>query len=441
MVKSATSGKIGGLLPLEVEVYTALAKAGVSSVVAGVSGGADSVAMLRALVACGVAVTAVHCNFHLRGAESDRDQLFVEQLCGSLGVPLSVVHVDVQAHRDRTGDSVEMACRDTRYEAFRSMLRSSDADRIAVAHNSDDQAETVLLNLMRGAGVLGLRGMLRDTGEIIRPLLSLSRKDILNYLHSIGQAFVTDSTNLESDYLRNFLRNDVLPQLRTRWPNASAAICRSATNLAQEERALTFLESQLIDDKCNRLDFDVLNKWDDPLWCVRRFAMPRGANISQCEEIVRTVMADDYQPGKCWITPQGTISAERGCLSFSHFCPADEAPHLEVEEYEASADVLARVRMAPLSELWTTLPPEELQVRRVQVGDRIRPLGLQGSTLVSKVMKDAKLSRTQKQDVWVVAHRNSGQVIWVEALKRSALFLAGETSDVVFRYTLSRGAQ
>lgn len=420
---------------LEGEVRAILARAGVSSVVAGVSGGADSVALLRALVAVGVDVTALHCNFHLRGSESDRDQIFVEQLCKKLDIPLHVVHVDVAKLKSATGDSVEMVCRDSRYEAFRSLMMSVGADRIAVAHNSDDQAETLLLNLMRGSGVSGLRAMLVDTGEIIRPLLALSRKDILDYLSGCGQEFMTDSTNLESDYNRNFIRNEVLPLLRQRWPSASSAICKTASIMAQEERALSYLESQVVGVDAMKLDFEAMSKWGDPMWVIRRFATPLGANISQCEEICRVVTDCDYTPGKHWSTPFGIISAERWCLEFIPACQGS-GDILEVKRYELSDEVWRRVLEAPLSELWTTLPPEDVVVRHTQVGDRIKALGMSGSTLVSKIMKDAKLTRAQKQDVRVMVHRQSGEILWVEGLKRSRLFLADKTLHVLYRYQL-----
>ena len=431
---------------LEAGVRAILANAGVSSVVAGISGGADSVAMLLALANIGVNVIALHCNFHLRGQESDRDQIFVEHLCKDLDIPLHIVHVDVANLRSVTGNSVEMVCRDSRYEAFRSLMHSVGADRIAVAHNSDDQAETLLLNLMRGSGVSGLRAMLPDTGEIIRPLLALSRKDILDYLSCAAQEFMTDSTNLESDYSRNFIRNNVMPLLRERWPGASAAICKTASIMAQEERALAYLESKFVGVSANKLSFEAMSEWGDPMWAIRRFAAPLGANLSQCEEICRTVMACDYTPGKHWITPSGKISAERGYLEFIPECrdggiannPCVSGDYLEVDKHELSDDIWRMVLEAPLSELWTTLPPDAIMLRHVHVGDRIKALGMSGSTLVSKIMKDAKLTRAQKLDVRVVVHIDSGEIIWVQGLKRSSLFLADKTSAALYRYKLRK---
>ena len=163
---------------LENKISESLSRAGIFKVIAGVSGGADSVALLRGLVNIGVDVEVVHCNFHLRGEESERDRKFVEILCSDLGVSLDVVDFDVESYRRVNGGSVEMACRELRYAYFEEKMETLHADRIAVAHNSDDNAETLLLNLFRGAGISGLRAMKPDTGRVVRPLLDISRREI-----------------------------------------------------------------------------------------------------------------------------------------------------------------------------------------------------------------------------------------------------------------------
>lgn len=421
----------------EREVGSLLGRLGISSVVAGISGGPDSVAMLLALVNCGVKVTPVHCNFHLRGDESDRDMNFVRKLCSDLGLSLHVHHVDVADYQGCYGVSVEMACRETRYAEFRRVMSLVGADRIAVAHNSDDQIETVFLNLMRGCGVAGMRGMLSDTGEIIRPLLSLDRRSILEYLDCSSQEYVVDSTNKESDYLRNFLRNDVIPLLLTRWPNAGKSVLSTAANMAQEERMLRHLEQLMTGGDRASLSIASVRECPDPAWLVRRFASPLGANNDQCKEIVRTVCSDDYIPGKFWQVDNGLISAERERLEFvpdnGLRCPASQ---LDVTAFVWNEEVAGMVASAPLSELWTSLQPSDILLRPVKEGDRIKPLGMSGSTKISKIMKDAKLSRASKLALRVAVVKESGEIIWVPGFKRSRLALADETSGVVFRYKL-----
>ena len=171
------------------------------------SGGADSVSLLFVLKhlehELGIGVEAAHCNFHLRGNESDRDELFVTELCRRRSIPLSIKHFCTREYAQEHHTSIEMAARDLRYEWFRAEIKGTGAQGIAIAHHRDDQAETLLLNLLRGTGLRGLAGMQSHRDGIIRPLLCVSRKQILHYLSSIHQDYVTDSTNLERDALRN----------------------------------------------------------------------------------------------------------------------------------------------------------------------------------------------------------------------------------------------
>ena len=166
-------------------------------VLVALSGGADSVALLRVLLRLGYVCEAAHCNFHLRGEESLRDEQFVRELAARLDVPLHVIHFDTNEYAASHGVSVEMAARELRYGWFGQLRRECGARVVAVAHHRDDSVETFLLNLVRGTGINGLQGIRPVNGEVVRPLLCVSRAEILEYLASLGQAYVTDSTNLQ----------------------------------------------------------------------------------------------------------------------------------------------------------------------------------------------------------------------------------------------------
>ena len=201
------------------------------------SGGADSVSLLFVLKhlehELGIGVEAAHCNFHLRGAESVRDEEFCKQLCERLSVPLHLIHFDTQAYADLHRVSIEMAARDLRYGYFENLRRDIEAQDICVAHHRDDSVETVLLNLVRGTGLRGLRGIQPRNGNIIRPLLSLSREDIVQYLDALGESYVTDSTNLHNDVKRNKIRLDVMPLLRELNPSVSQSIFESSLRVTE----------------------------------------------------------------------------------------------------------------------------------------------------------------------------------------------------------------
>ena len=204
-----------------------------SRIIVALSGGADSVALLCILLRLGYSCEAAHCNFHLRGEESIRDQSFVEELTRKLGVPLHLVHFDTKAYAFQKGISIEMAARELRYDWFEKLRKQRKADVIAVAHHRDDSVETFLLNLIRGTGINGLRGIQPVNGVIVRPLLNISRYEILDYLSAINQPYVTDSTNLTDDYTRNKIRLNIIPLLEEINPSVSTAIADTAGRLGE----------------------------------------------------------------------------------------------------------------------------------------------------------------------------------------------------------------
>lgn len=222
-------------------------------VVVGLSGGPDSVFLLYALhtlqARMGFTLRAVHVHHGIRGAEADRDEAFSAELCAKLAVPFQAVHVAAPAYAAQQGLSLEEAARILRYEALetaRQQLTTPTA-WIAVAHHLDDQAETVLHNLVRGAGLRGLAGMENRRNHVIRPLLSIKREDILKWLEQNNILYVTDSTNADPHYTRNRIRSTVLPELREINPEASAHIAHSAALLREADAYFHALALQYVD--------------------------------------------------------------------------------------------------------------------------------------------------------------------------------------------------
>ena len=197
------------------------------------SGGADSAALLLSLRELGYPVRAFHLNHCLRGAESDRDEAFCRRLCEKLGVELTVERVDIAA---AAGDSaVEETARRIRYARLE---HAAHGAKIAVAHNADDNLETMLFHLVRGTGAKGLTGIPPVRGRIIRPLIEVERREIEAFLCERGQDFVTDSTNADTAYTRNRLRQEVVPVLRELNPQAAQAAARLSRQLRQDETCL-----------------------------------------------------------------------------------------------------------------------------------------------------------------------------------------------------------
>lgn len=414
--------------------FNAFKNPDIKTVIAGISGGADSVAMLRAYLECEVKVFGVHCNFGLRGNESDRDQNFVENLCRSLDVPLIIYKPDVANFISQNKVSIEMACRELRYAKFRELKEKYKADRIAVAHNADDNIETFFLNLMRGSGIAGLRGMLPDTGEIVRPLLEVYRFEILKYLDSLNQSFVIDSTNLKCDFRRNFIRNRIIPLLETEWKETKKSVSKSISYLRQDETILEYEVEKFIRNKKNILEYEKIKKFIEPRWLIYKFINQYGGSHSQSEEIYRCISNKNFESGKYWLVKGGEIHAERSFLEFVE----EKKTKFEVicSKYKVSEEILTQIRHASLSVLWTDLTEDRILFRTAREGDRIKPLGMKGSVLISKIMKDSKLSFSEKERIVVAEEISTGEIIWINGLKRSRLHLLTSSDSEAYKYEI-----
>ncbi|MBQ8923776.1 MAG: tRNA lysidine(34) synthetase TilS [Lachnospiraceae bacterium] len=238
-----------------------------SRIIIGLSGGADSVCLLRVMKALGFSITAVHINHQIRGKEADDDEKFCRKLCDELGVEFISFHKDIKAYAAEEGLSVEEAGRKFRYRCFDKVAEKYDDSRIAVAHNKNDMAETIIFNMIRGSGLNGLAGIKPIRGNIVRPLLDTDRNEIEEYLKGLNQSFVTDATNLSCDYDRNRIRHIVIPELLNINDNALTHICEVGFDSGKSYKYLTerteklYLslakEERTSDNNIDRVIFDI----------------------------------------------------------------------------------------------------------------------------------------------------------------------------------------
>ena len=207
-----------------------------SKIIVGLSGGPDSMVLIHILIQLGYECIAAHCNFHLRGEDSNNDEKFVVKWCEKNGVLLETNSYDTIAYASKNKISIEMAARDLRYEWFEKLRVKHKADSIAIAHHRDDSIETILINLIRGTGIKGLTGIPVKNNHIVRPLLSISRNKIMEYLSNNQVPYVTDITNEEDIYTRNTLRLKVLPLLEEINTSVRNSILTTSSNLQEVEK-------------------------------------------------------------------------------------------------------------------------------------------------------------------------------------------------------------
>ncbi len=382
----------------------------------GLSGGVDSVALLLVLLELGMDVRACHCNFHLRGDESDRDERFCRDLCDRLGVKLTVRHFDVKARMEATGESVEMACRELRYGWW----RNEGIETLAVAHHADDNAETLLLNLMRGAGIRGLKGMLPRNGHIIRPLLCAGRDEIEAYLASRGESHIVDSTNAATDFKRNRIRHLLLPEMERLFPGATAGIKRSLEalrgNLTIYDEAVDALRQRAVAPD-GSIDLATVASCADPASALLELTSETGLNIARCREIMR---------------PGGVPSGSRfGSMTVDHgrLYPSAEASTGREVRLDRAPFTLTRITRSefdssPRSRDTIYLDAagidlaRPLTLRPWREGDRLAPYGMKGTRLVSDIFNDAKIGSPRRGNYPLLVDAE-GRVLWICGLRAS----------------------
>ena len=391
------------------------------------SGGADSVALLRVLLSLGYRVEAAHCNFHLRGKESDRDEAFCRQLCERLGVELHLAHFDTSEYAALHKMSIEMAARELRYRYFEELRRDIGADAICVAHHRDDAVETLLMNLMRGTGIHGLTGIRMRNGHIVRPLLHVSRKDITAYLSSIGQDYVTDSSNLEPEAaLRNQIRLRLTPLMEEILPNSQEGIARTAANIAQAESVYNAaIESSIKwatnELGCGRLSIDTgkLLAGASPQSLLHEIVQRFGFSPFQTEQMLEAIA--DGQPGKTFSSATHEMLVDRHQLIIEPKGSAVAA--MQIPEpglynigglrlrFSVSEDVTVS-KSADCATVDADRACFPLTVRTIASGDRFHPFGMTGTRLVSDYLTDLKLSLFDKRRQLVVTD-SDGRIVWL----------------------------
>lgn len=414
-----------------------------------VSGGADSVCLLLVLRQLGYAVEAVHCNFKLRGEESDRDEQFVISLCREKNVNIHLTHFDTRTYASVHKVSIEMAARQLRYAYFEQLRQDIGAQAICVAHHQDDSAETVLMNLIRGTGLHGLTGIKPRNGHVVRPLLCVSRSEIERWLKEQRQPYVTDSTNRVPDVVRNRLRLQVLPLLRDITPSATANILSTARRLEEAGRVYDEAVGQQLRDLKNADSIDIrqLLGQPSPESLLFEWLSPFGFSPAAIEAICRRL--PDAQAGRQWRSSTHQLTVHQGRLILHLLQP--ELPALRVPEpgtyvyrQEARLRVERREGACILRDAHTAcLDASEvcfpLTLRPVQNGDRFRPFGMKGQKLVSDYLTDRHIPLPEKRRqlvladaseriVWLVGHRPDGRFCVTERTTQTLVIAYYERS-------------
>ncbi|HHT16126.1 MAG TPA: tRNA lysidine(34) synthetase TilS [Papillibacter sp.] len=403
--------------------YSMLPQRG-GTVLAAVSGGADSVCLLRALIALsethGFRVACAHFNHRLRGDESDRDEAFVRTLCQKLGVPFYCGGADVRAAAAVKKAGIEETARALRYDFLSETARKCGADVIATAHTADDNTETVILNLVRGAGLRGLTGIPPVRDNIIRPMLCLTREDVLEYLKECNQDYVEDSTNAVTVYTRNRLRHRVIPLLREMNPRLHSTVLTTSRLLREDDAYLSELARALFTENCpeGQIPCEKLSGLPYSLSSrVIRLAADTALSAEQTDAVLalcekKAASSELSVPGMTAIVEYGVLRFERDDgLSPKTFQPVSLTPGQSAVIPELGLRVTLR----------KTVSPEKIHktfnnflfnfdsvygiivIRPRRTGDKISLFGRNGTKSLKRLFIEEKIPKRSRALVPVVA--------------------------------------
>jgi tRNA(Ile)-lysidine synthase len=438
-------------------------------VLAAVSGGSDSVAMLlllRELASQGDLGLAglAHLNHHIRAAAADADAAFCRALAERLEIPAFMGDADVPAAATRDGASLEVAGRQARQHFYNESLRTANASRIAVAHTRDDQAETVLLRLTRGAGALGLAAIAPKRGPIVRPVLELTRAELQRYLSDRGESWRDDETNLDRSIPRNLVRHTVMPRLREINAQADAALARAADALRVDAEFLETLANAAFlkavkSDRDDRVvvSAEELGRLPAALATrVARFALET-ANPDRSYGLEEARALCAFLAGGANIELPGLRVERFGANAVLVNRGVPEAPPQEAYELRLSVPGTVEAPggrwtmaangpmprpMSVTSRADTVIVDartigSELIVRRRRPGDRLHPLGAPGRRKVQDVLVDRKVPRDDR-DLIPIVTTEKGQIVWVAGQVLAEPFRVTALTESVVVLTLRR---
>lgn len=378
-----------------------------------------------------------HCNYQLRGADSEKDEAFCRKLAGELEVAFYTTRFTLT--KKRSAQSLQAEARKLRYDWLKELARKKKYKMVVTAHHANDQAETVLLNLIRGTGLKGMRGIAEKENGLARPLLPFLKSDILGYAAKYAIRFRRDKTNSTDIYRRNTVRRKLIPLLEKINPSVVQTLAENAARFADEYRIFEqSIEASVrkiykIERGCIRIDIAALIKKPSPATRLHHILSSFGFHFRQAGQILSTI----GKPGSRFFSEGWELTVDRKELVLTHI---DEPPVL-AENFRSQDDLVDYWFRA---QSWdgNKLKPDEFVVsfarlvwpvtlRKPEKGDRFHPFGLKGSKLVSDLLREKKVNVRDKRTARVLVNGN-GEIMWVPGYRSDERYrVTGQESDII----------
>lgn len=424
-----------------------------ATLIVGVSGGADSVALLHVLHNAGYKCIVAHCNFHLRGIESDTDETFVRDLADKWHIPFFSTSFNTKTFAKEKGISIEMAARDLRYDWFATLKQEQNADAIAIAHHLDDSIETFFINLSRGTGLRGLLGIQPKQGCIIRPFLSVSRDEINNYISINNLQSRIDLSNFDQLIIRNRIRHSLIPIFESFNPSFRQIMAENFMRLGElNEVAIDLIESFRKDAVIDHegyfsISINKLRNQTNAHYFLFELLKPYNFNDATVNDILHHL---DGESGKSFFSSTHRIIKDRNHLLITSSIAVDNSSYsipegtfsinkpinlyLSQPVSIETTSIVKNSNVACIDFEKLTLP---LKIRRPKEGDVFYPLGMNGKKKLSDFFIDQKFNLLEKENCWLLT--SNEQIVWIIGYRLDDRFKIDEKSKKMIKISLSIG--
>ncbi len=412
-----------------------------------ISGGLDSVVMAHLFHSLNYDIAFAHCNFQLRGEESDADAVFVKNLGTSLNVEVHTKKFDTERYANEQKESIQMAARSLRYEWFQEIAKTFQYDYILTAHHADDSLETFLINLSRGTGIDGLTGIPEQNGNIIRPLLPFTRNELKAYAEENNLEWREDSSNASTKYVRNKIRHDIVPLLKELHPTFIENFQATQQHLQESkliinssiEKLRTEVVRETVDGNL-RIDIKKLQESSHPKAYL--FELLRSYGFTAWNDVLDLL---EGQSGKQLFSANYRLIKDREDLLLQRLeAVADEQEEIQISEDTKNITSPINLQLEEVSNITTKgksvlyvdkkLLKFPLIVRKWKNGDYFYPFGMNGKKKLSKYFKDEKYSLIDKENQWLLC--NEGQIVWVIGKRSDNRYKLTQPTNTIIKFTL-----
>lgn len=402
-----------------------------------VSGGIDSMVLVHLCAQLHLNFEVLHCNFMLRGTESEAETQFIESFCNSKGIPFHTKYFETNTIATKNKESIQITARNLRFQWFSEMIAQSQVKYVVTAHHLDDSLETVLINFSRGTGLEGLTGIPAQNGNVIRPLLPFSREEIEHFAAENQIQWREDSSNASDKYLRNKIRHSIIPLFKELNAGFLDSFQNTVRHLQQAESlvddATRLVYEKVVKEKENQLEIHLKPLLEFRNYKAYLYQWLKEYGFSAWNDIYDLVEA---QSGKQVFSETHVLLKDREKLILSERKLSNNSEVFIIESLDTKVNIPLNISFCNVSYITETdsnciFVNEEglkfpLTIRKWQEGDYFYPVGMNGKKKLSKYFKDEKYSLLDKENQWLLCAED--QIIWIIGKRADNRFIANETT-------------